>query len=471
LEPSASRILPPPEDFLAEPRTPFGMTLSDKETRSRIGLPNAPEGSPDLGHPGEARPWPWWQVWGLAFLVRLLGVGFGLWLTPGFLVADDTRGLYYPIARSLAAGHGFRANGSYVLGSCAPPLFTLWLALLMRVAGPDLPVWLPGLFNAAFRAGGVVLLYQVARRYFGEKAGRWAAVLYLADPWEALWVGYVLKESLGVPLLLLTLWMLSRLADEPRARWAWGAGLAIGLATLARFPNLALWVAAAGVLLVGGRTSSAPGGTSWRRTGVLFGYLTAATGIVLLPWVLHNWQVVGQPVLCPHFVGRKFYTSNGPGIEMERDGYYSPQGVDRSMVATLAREKTPWQVEGYLLFTTVRHVATHPQEAAQRVAVKLVNMWQPTFQNSSSRNWLVLGWPYCLLMGLSLGGVVLVMRRRTSCPVLWVPLLTLVCLHLVFWGEIRNRQYLTPLLFAFGGVALASLRDRLVRRWGDSLSS
>jgi len=38
-----------------------------------------------------------------------------------------------------------------------------------------------------------------------------------------------------------------------------------------------------------------------------------------------------------------------------------------------------------------------------------------------------------------------------------VPLLVFFVIHLIFWGEIRNRQYLTPLLFAFGGLALERL--------------
>src|SRR5947209_17824272 len=111
----------------------------------------------------------------------------------------------------------------------------------MQASGPDLPVWLVGAGNAVFRALAVVLLYALAWRYFGARAAAWAAALYLADPWEWLWVGFVLKEALAVPLFLLAVLALARLADRPAWRWAWAAGAAIGLAALARFPNLALW--------------------------------------------------------------------------------------------------------------------------------------------------------------------------------------------------------------------------------------
>src|SRR5437867_5039578 len=110
-----------------------------------------------------------------------------------FLLPDDTRSVYLPIARSLPAGLGYRLDGDAVEASRIAPLLPLWLSLLMRVCGGDMPVWLIGLFNAAFRAAACVLLYRLTRRYFGERAARAAALLYLIDPWEWLWVGYVAK--------------------------------------------------------------------------------------------------------------------------------------------------------------------------------------------------------------------------------------------------------------------------------------
>jgi len=53
--------------------------------------------------------------------------------------------------------------------------------------------------------------------------------------------------------------------------------------------------------------------------------------------LLRNWAVMGQPTLSSHFAGQYFYTSNGPGIEMEQDGYYSPQGIDRELLGKPAK--------------------------------------------------------------------------------------------------------------------------------------
>jgi 4-amino-4-deoxy-L-arabinose transferase-like glycosyltransferase len=396
--------------------------------------------------------WFLWKLWATAFAVRLAGVGLGLWLFPGYLVAADTRGVYYPIARSLAWGTGDQTGP--VLGTTIAPLFPCWLALLMRAAGPELPLWLPGLFNAAFRATGVVLVYLLGRRYFGTRAGLLGALLYLFDPWETLWAGYVLKESLAVPLFLLAIWLLCRLDDRRTLRSATAAGAAIGLATLARFPSGGLWVVAFFLLL---RLKHLPGGwclANARGTLGLFLALTTAVVVILSPWLLRNWAVMGQPTLSSHFAGQYFYTSNGPGIEMEQDGYYSPQGIDRELLGKADRPGRPWQKEGHLFQYTLDYLLHHPGEAMQRVLTKVVNMWRPTFGRSSYRNWLLLGFPYCLEMLVCLAGMAIAWRRGLGCSALLVPLLVYIVIHLVFWGEIRNRQYLTPLLFAFGGLAL-----------------
>jgi 4-amino-4-deoxy-L-arabinose transferase-like glycosyltransferase len=401
--------------------------------------------------------WFLWQLWCVAFSARLAGVGLALLLFPDSLVPPDTANLYLPIARNLAAGRGFQYQESFQLATGATPVMPSWLALLAWGGGGDPPVWVLGCFHSAFRAGGVVLLYLLTRRYFGRPAARGAALLYMADPWEAFWAGFVLKEALAVPLFLLAVWLLARLRDRPSWEGVLAAGAVVGVATLARLPSIALWGVGSLLLL----RVPVPGGTTrWgalgRRLGLCAG-LTAGLVVGLLPWLLWTWIVLGQPVLSPYFAGQKFYTSNGPGVEMVGDGYYAPKGLDPDLMLRLYHDKKPWEREGQYLSLTLEHLVSHPGEAACRIAAKAVNMWQPTFPGSSPANWLVLGIPYCLFLAVCLAGVVLAVRGRKRCPALWLPLLVFFLIHLAFWGEIRNRQYLTPLLFGFGGLTLAWL--------------
>ena len=432
-----------------------------------MSLPNSPAceaGVPvrDAWNEGE-----WWKtviaLFSLAFLVRLVGLALALALIPRFLVADDTSSLYYPIARSVAAGHGYQLPGDPYTATRAAPLLPLWLAVLIRATGrAELPLWLPGVFFAAFRAAGVVWLYLLARRSFGPRAGLWAAVLYLADPWEAMWVGYLLKETIAVPLFLGAVWLTSRLADRPTPARAWAAGTLIGLSALARFPNVVLVVAAWFLIARSARRTQREGrGARLRDALVAAGHLSLALGLVLSPWLLHTWRVLGQPVMTPHFAGRQFYTSNGPGLEMVQDGYYAPGGIDHSLLDQVDRERLPIQQNRYLFLYTIRHIVSRPGEFVARTGLKFVNMWRPTFQVASLRNRLLLGAPYLALMAVSLAGAVLAARRKLPCVSLAAPLVLLFVVHLVFRGEIRNRQYLIPLICGFGGLALAVLEERL----------
>jgi hypothetical protein len=151
---------------------------------------------------------------------------------------------------------------------------------------------------------------------------------------------------------------------------------------------------------------------------------------------------------------------------MENDGYYSPQGIDSTLLHKAYTEHRPWQREGYLFSRTLDHLLRHPGEALERLLIQAWNMWRPTFAEHSLRNRLFLAIPYCVWMVVSLAGVALAVSRRLPCAALLIPLVLFVCLHLLYWGEIRNRQYLTPLLFTFGGLALDRLTVRRARPQG-----
>ena len=64
-----------------------------------------------------------------------------------------------------------------------------------------------------------------------------------------------------------------------------------------------------------------------------------------------------------------------------------------------------------------------------------------------------------------LDGLVLARRDRVPCFVVAATLVTFCLLHLLFWGEIRNRQFLTPLLYCFAGLAISHALSR--RRASD----
>lgn len=394
------------------------------------------------------------RLWLLAFLVRLIGVALGHLVIPHWLVPPDAHGAYYPIAQSLASGEGYTINGDALDASRVAPGFPVWLAGLMMIGGTDLSTWFVGVFNAALRAGGVVILFLLANRCFGRNSAWWAACLYLIDPWETFWVGIVLKGGLAVPLFLLAIWLISKTRDYPVWQWAWATGAAIGVAGLTRFPSLILWPVAGLLLVLAVRTKNTHTRYGLGRASLIFLQITLAMLVTLSPWLIRNRQVTGQPILSTHFAGRYFYTSNGPGVEMVKDGYNDPDGINQEMLDKEDRTKPPVQREVDLFTRTLGHVLSHPQELGQRLLTRLRNTWQPTFPDSSLRNWFLLALPYCVLLTLSLLGIGIAFYKRIPCSILLIPLLAMVLAHMVFWGEIRNRQYMMPMLYAFGGLTV-----------------
>jgi 4-amino-4-deoxy-L-arabinose transferase-like glycosyltransferase len=380
----------------------------------------------------------------IAFAVRFGGMLLSQKWMP--VVAADTS-FYMDIARNLAAGNGYRTTLSEYEASRVPPLFPLSLAFLMKLTGMEIPLLIIGIANAIFRTIAVVALYLVAQRYFGAAAALAASALYVFDPWEALWVGYVIKESLAVCIFMLAILALAHAEGRRSPRSFAIAGAMIGLATLTRWAHGALLFAGLVLIFFPRRQERSARDRVADAIAMSLSML-----VVLSPWLVRNWRVTGQPVLSPHFVGQKLYTSNGPGIAPVTDGYYAPR---------VPRQKTsgpPLNRDVSLGWLTIQHLLANPGELPKRTALKVVNMWQPTFATHSRRNLLFLGIPYVVLMLISIAGVVLAMRNRVRAPAIGVTLVVMLLVHLVFRGEIRNRQYLMPLFYAFGGYAVAAAR-------------
>ncbi len=171
-----------------------------------------------------------------------------------------------------------------------PPLYPLLLGAVYAVTGPRLGV--AEALNVLLGTGVVVLAALTARRLAGQTAGVVAGVV------AAVYLPLVFNDGppLSEPLGLLLLLTIALLLLDRRAGWA---GTASGLLVMTRSSAqlfvvvLALWV----LWRLG-----------WRRA---LSYGVCLT-VVLLPWVIRNWQRFGTPVVV---------TSNGFNL----NAIYSPE--------------------------------------------------------------------------------------------------------------------------------------------------
>lgn len=151
----------------------------------------------------------------------LLGEAVPAWV--GTVSVTDYETFYRPVAESVARGDGLRTpDGEPAVRY--PPGFPLLLAAGFATVGEP---WAARLLNALAMTGAAVLLFLIARRLAGERAGWAAAALWTLYPPNWLLLAGPFSEPSFCMLLYLAVWW----RMEGRG---WPTGVALGLAMLVR---------------------------------------------------------------------------------------------------------------------------------------------------------------------------------------------------------------------------------------------
>jgi hypothetical protein len=185
---------------------------------------------------------------------------------------------YQLIASAVANGDGISARFPFTYlhpTAFRPPLYPVLLGALYWVTGVHVGVG--QLLNVALGATVVVLAAMLGAHIAGYRAGVAAGIAVAVYPPLLANDVVLLSEPLSFVLLLATLLLLVR------SRPAW-AGVACGLLLLTR-PSAQLLVVVLAAWLV------------WRagwRSAARFG---AVSIVVVAPWVVRNWVLVGAPTL------------------------------------------------------------------------------------------------------------------------------------------------------------------------------
>ena len=145
----------------------------------------------------------------------------------------------YYSAAALAASQSWSAwffgaldGGSFITVD-KPPLSTMLMGLSVRLFG--LSSWSVLLPEALLGVGSVVLLFAVVRRQFGTAAATIAGVALAITPVAALMFRFNNPEALLTFLLILSAAGAQRAIEGGRHRWLVLAGVATGLAFLAKY--------------------------------------------------------------------------------------------------------------------------------------------------------------------------------------------------------------------------------------------
>lgn len=371
-------------------------------------------------------------------------------------------------ARALAEGETFQEGPFF-----RAPLYPWFLGTLLRFFGENL--FLARLVQAGLGGLTAFLTILLARRAFSFRAAAVAGVL-VAINWVLIYFdGELLIPTLAIPLNLLSLWLSLRWRDEPTARNAGAAGLAWGVAALAR-PNVLLFMP---LLFAWMLWRSRP---EWKRAWVHGLALTAGVLAAISPVTTYNLVVGGDSVLISSQAGVNFWIGNNPQSDGSTaivpgtrpgwwDGFYDSIALAEQAEG---RELAPSEVSSHYSSKAWGFITGEPAQALRHLLWKLRLFWMDwelgnnadvpffAFHFSSLLRWLPPS--FGLLGPLALIGLCLCRRRWSELFPLWGFSLTYMLSVVLFFVCSRYRAPMLPLFAIFGGALLVALFDWLLQK-------
>jgi 4-amino-4-deoxy-L-arabinose transferase-like glycosyltransferase len=402
----------------------------------------------------------------------LLRIGFAGWVVGLDVPPRGDEIDYHAIAGNLIAGDGYAQAGGQPTAR-RPPAYPFLLTALYAVTGPNPAAG--RLVQILLGLCVVWLTVVVARRVFGQRVALVAGALAALNPFLAFVCGYLLTENLYMVFVLAAL----AVAPTPEA-WlsSWRRPLAaaglIALAALARPTGLPIfeWSALAVLLLAAG---------SWRLRLARVALAAVIFALMLAPWIARNARVVGAPVLTTHG-GITFYQGNNARVvdtPSWRGGVAPldalPRYEELAGMPEIERDRMAWSLgRAYL--------ASHPGEIPEMVAWKLGRFWRLQSDMGlscvrsgwwwSTSSWagrlastLDVGFVYAMVaMPLFVAGLWLTRRRWRELVLVYGVIVVHTAIAAVFFGSLRSRIPVEPVMGVFAAVAAVALYDGFRKR-------
>ena len=420
----------------------------------------------------------------------MLAVAFVLraayaWLVhgPGAQPSSDSA-TYDEIAWNLARGLGFQLQGREALYPTAfvPPALPFALSLFYRAVGHSF--FGAVLLMCAFGALVPPLLRQLGRSMFGPAVGSWAGWLAVVHPLMVFFSGYVMTESLFSVVLLLALLSSVAWIKQPGGARAFWSGALWGAASLTRPTALplafvvALWAwGPLGLFLPSGE----------RRRQLLL--LLLGVALVVTPWTLRNAVSMRTFIPLTTGGGRSLLDANNPVVWDDDAGRGGAIAVlSTEPWATRFRGLDEVEVDRRAGREAVAFLQSRVSDWPRNALAKLARYWRWTALTPSTGTWAsssagaagrlqrldpLLPWSI-LFFPLAVWGLVRTLRgtrRHFQLLPLWIVSASTLG-AIVYWGALRMRVPIEPLVTLYAAVAVADLVWRVrLRRSGLALLS
>jgi 4-amino-4-deoxy-L-arabinose transferase-like glycosyltransferase len=460
-----------------------------------VAPPEAPEPPPAterrrfFGEPGSNRRWWFWVL-----LITLGGlavrIAYILLCRDHFIYGKLPSGeplvtrvwgdgyVYHQQANLFVDGKGIIAPLPYsirhVVQQAAdhPPLYIFYLAIFSLVGlRGDLTHML---LSAPMGAMTAVAFALLARRIWSPRAGVIAAVIGAFNPSIIHFPGFILSETLSLPLIAATAIWLYRFWDRPTWWNAAGAGGFCGLAVLCH-PDAAMIVPLAIVPFV-----VLVKRVDLRRRALALVAAGIACGAFVLPWVGYNLHRYEKPVYLS--VGLDYSMAQGSCDQTysgDLIGYYWLACMGERLEGTGLELKDQSLGAAHLHEVTMAYIRDHlaqtPLVVAARVG-RVTGVFRPLQQadletvTEGREHWLsnlsvVSYYPLAILAAV---GLTQLRRRRR--PVL--PLVAMIASSLIgcalTLAVLRYRAGAEPAIAVLAAVAVDNLIGWVQRSWRDT---
>jgi 4-amino-4-deoxy-L-arabinose transferase-like glycosyltransferase len=383
---------------------------------------------------------------------------------------------YDLVAWNLALGHGFALEGAAGPYPTAfrPPLLPWMTSLLYRVVGHH--YFAAVLLQCAVGALIPVMLAAFGAAMAGAATGRLAGWITALHPLLIFFSGYLMTENLFTLAFLLALYLSAEWVKTPRGGRAFGAGIAWGLANLARPTAVPLvlgvlaWAWAPLGLTVPGRE---------RARQMLL--LLLGLALVVGPWTARNAIVLRAFVPVTTSGGSALYVGNNEMVwgDPARRGGATSGAWDR-LVTGEFRGLSETEIDARARALAVAFLRDHRREWPAMAMAKLARFWRLSAVGGGGEFWSSHDSPIArllavldplrlwslLLFPLAAWGAILAVRgprRWFQSLSLWV-ILYFSLLAVVFFGTLRMRMPIEPLIALLAAAGIMDLRRRLLAR-------
>jgi 4-amino-4-deoxy-L-arabinose transferase-like glycosyltransferase len=418
------------------------------------------------GGSGRRRFWMWLSVWTAVGLgIRLVAVC----AQPNRATLGDA--VYaHGVAALLVAGKGFinplayTAYGHYQVIQTAgwPPLWTFVLTVPIFFGFHSF--FAARIWSCLIGAGAIVVCGLAGREIGGRRVGLIAALLIAVYPNIWMNVEQASSETLSPLMVALILWTAYRFWHRPTPLNIAALGASIGLGALCRdeISLLFLFVLVPLVLIL----RSAP----WRRRITLLVIGGAMAGVVVLPWVGYNLSRFTDVVTISDGLGPTLLSANcnitysGPG-----EGYWSGACVQAVATNPKDDESVDSQIDETKAIDYIRaHKGRLPVVTLARIGRGL-GFFHPVEQvkydaylETRPYHWALVGLGmYYGLLALTVGGSIVLRRRKVLIFPLWAVLLDVVSVFVISFGQTRYRVTFEVSLVILASVQLDWFWTRL----------